>query len=123
MSQTMITLPQHIYAQYQQLAEIEDRPFEEVVSEVLEEEIDKRLWAIVNQSLSPSDDARLHELLDKGNAGTSTPEERHEAQTLVDLVEQQMLERSKALALLQRRGHDIKGYLGLREDEQDSLQA
>src|SRR5687768_392845 len=109
----------HLIDQYQRLAELENRPVEEVVNQVLEDEIDKRLWSVVDQRLSPEEDSRLHDLLDKGNAGTITDVEREELAALVAEVNRQMLERSKALALLQERGHDIKGYLGLRRDEQN----
>jgi hypothetical protein len=72
---------------------------------------DENLWAIVNQRLSPFDDAELHELLTKGNVGTLTEAEKIRMKALINKVNRQMVERTEALIQLQERGYDLKSYL------------
>ncbi len=71
---------------------------------------DERLWALVQRRLTPKQDARLRELLDLGNRGRIHSKDEAELSQLVALVDEQMVLRSKALVLLQRRGHDIDLY-------------
>jgi len=68
---------------------------------------DKALWEIVYQRLTLTERQRLDDLIEKGKAGARTPEEEGEVSALLDQVEYQMLLRSKALALLVERGHDV----------------
>ena len=83
----------------------------EVSKETLPSLSDSALWAVVQRRLTPIQQARLHELLELGNMGTISEEQEVESRRLVDLVENQMLLRSKALVLLKRRGLDINLYL------------
>ena len=72
---------------------------------------DHQLWAIVYTRLTPKQEARLHELLDMGNQGELCGRDEDEMRQLVALVTEQMLQRSKALAQLQKRGRDITHYI------------
>ena len=83
----------------------------EISKETLPSLSDSALWAVVQRRLTPIQQARLHELLELGNMGTISEEQEVESRRLVDLVENQMLLRSKALVLLKRRGLDINLYL------------
>jgi len=71
---------------------------------------DEQLWALVQRRLTPKQDARLRELLDLGNRGQIHSKDEAELSQLVAMVDEQMVLRSKALVLLQRRGHDIDLY-------------
>ena len=71
---------------------------------------DEQLWALVQRRLTPKQDARLRDLLDLGNQGELQSQDEGELTKLTSMVDQQMVLRSKALALLQRRGHDIDLY-------------
>lgn len=72
---------------------------------------DEQLWALIHQRLTRAQDKRMRALLVRGNEGALTEQEHAELKNLVDLVDRQMLLRSRALALLQERGHDIHQYL------------
>ncbi len=82
----------------------------ELEPEALKDIADEQLWALVHQRLTPMQDARLRYLLDLGNQGQIRCQDEGELAQLAALVDQQMLLRSKALVLLQRRGHDIDLY-------------
>ena len=71
---------------------------------------DEQLWALVQRRLTPKQDARLRDLLELGNQGLIRSQDEAELAQLVSIVDQQMVLRSKALVLLQRRGHDIDLY-------------
>lgn len=72
---------------------------------------DEQLWGLIYQRLTPSQDYRMRVLLDRGTEGTLTKQENAELRYFVDHVDRQMLLRSRALALLKERGHDIDVYL------------
>ena len=71
---------------------------------------DEQLWALVQRRLTPKQDARLRDLLELGNRGQIHSQDEGELAQLVSMVDQQMVLRSKALVLLQQRGHDIDQY-------------
>ena len=71
---------------------------------------DEQLWMIVRRRLTPKQEARCRELADRGNRGVITDSEIAEMESWVARVDNQMLLRSKALLILQRRGHDIDAY-------------
>ena len=85
-------------------------PAMESEPEALQALADEQLWALVHRRITPKQDARLRELLDLGNQGRIHSRDEGELARLVALVDQQMVLRSKALVLLQRRGHDIDQY-------------
>ncbi|MDE2821671.1 MAG: hypothetical protein OXT68_14940 [Chloroflexota bacterium] len=78
--------------------------------EALQTLADEQLWALVHRRLTPKQDARLRDLLDLGNQGRIHSQDEGELAQLAAMVDQQMVLRSKALVLLQRRGHDIDQY-------------
>ncbi|MDE2635586.1 MAG: hypothetical protein OXI30_04410, partial [Chloroflexota bacterium] len=73
----------------------------------------EQLWALIYQRLTQSQDSRMRDLLYRGSEGTLTKQEKAELKYHVDLVDRQMLLRSRALVLLKERGHDIDSYLGV----------
>ena len=73
---------------------------------------DAQLWALVYRRLTAAQDSRMRKLLDRGSQGLLTAQEQDELRHHVDQVERQMLLRSRALALLKERGHNINIYLG-----------
>lgn len=77
---------------------------------------DEQLWALIYQRLTKSQDYRMRELLHRGTEGTLTKQENAELKYYVDLVDRQMLLRSRALALLKERGHDIDVYLNAKAE-------
>ncbi|MCY4072172.1 MAG: hypothetical protein OXG60_12815 [Chloroflexi bacterium] len=85
-------------------------PDMELEPEALKDFEDEQLWALVHRRLTPKQDARLRDLLDLGNQGGINSQDEGELAQLVAMVDQQMVLRSKALVLLQRRGHDIDLY-------------
>jgi len=72
---------------------------------------DVQLWGVVYRHLSPTELARLHELSDKSEEHSLSPEEDALLDHLVALVDRHALLRSEALVLLKRRGHDIEQFL------------
>ena len=131
MSQNPITLylPEDVYENVRRLAEESNRPVETVLLEsmdllfgdmttrihlsVLSRYTDAQLWAIVHRRLSSAQLIRRGELDEKGKTGRLSAEEEREIDQLVQSSDQLMLLRSKALRILQNRGHDITGYLGM----------
>jgi len=85
-------------------------PATELEPEALQALADEQLWGLVHRRLTPKQDARLRDLLDLGNQGRIHSQDEGELAQLVAMVDQQMVLRSKALVLLQRRGHDIDLY-------------
>ncbi len=72
---------------------------------------DEELWAVIRQRLTAPQENRMQELLFRGSEGALLEQESAELRHLADLVDCQMLLRSRALALLQERGHDIDAFL------------
>ena len=77
---------------------------------------DEQLWALIYQRLTQSQDYRMRELLDRGTEGKLTDQENAELKYYVDLVDRQMLLRSRALVLLKERGHDIDVYVNAKAE-------
>lgn len=70
---------------------------------------DEQLWAVVSRIWRGA--ARLRELSDQAKHEALSPEEQAELDQLVTQYDTWVLVRSTALALLQKRGYDIKRYL------------
>lgn len=99
----------------QAVSDILQLPLERVsLYQTLNPRSDSELWGLVHQSLNEQEALRLEALMQKSDALELSPPERQELGALVEKTNQQMLERSQALAELQERGYDIQGYLGLR---------
>ncbi|MBC7870263.1 MAG: hypothetical protein H7Y09_05440 [Chitinophagaceae bacterium] len=128
-----VNIPADVYEQVRRIAEVSDRPIELVAADILEPQLpefapdadfdrlfneldsygDNKLWQTALAHLSAAHSLRLDELTDKGQEGILTEPDEKELGRLLELVDKQVLIRSKALSLLQDRGHDIKRYLGI----------
>ena len=126
-----LNLSDEVYEAVRRVAEESNRPVEDVLLESvgvffgdlsgevtlanLPNYTDTQLWALVHRRLSKAHLARLGDLNAKGKRGALSTNEEQEIEQLIHASDQLMLLRSKALHLLQDRGHDIKGYLGMRD--------
>lgn len=81
--------------------------------ESLEDFRDEQLWKIINSQLTWAQDSRWRELMSLNKKGRMTAVESNELDDLLDLIDRQVLMRTKALVLMKQRGHDIATYLGL----------
>jgi hypothetical protein len=77
----------------------------------MEQYSDAELWNAARFQLSRESCDRSQELNDKQRSEGLTPAERVELESLVTQYEWHMLIRSKAIALLKQRGHDISSLL------------
>ncbi len=84
-----------------------------VSMESLEDFSDEQLWKIINHGLTWAQDSRWRELMALNKRGVLTDTESNELDDLLDLIDRQVLMRTKALILMKQRGHDIETYLGL----------
>jgi hypothetical protein len=82
--------------------------------ETLKHYTDEDLWITAHVQLPLRQEMRLRELNDKIEEGLLTEDDRIELSQLLDAHDRKVLIRSEALALLQERGYDIKGYLNLK---------
>ncbi len=82
--------------------------------ESLEQFSDEQLWKIINHQLTWAQDSRWRKLMTLNKRGLLTEQENSELDDLADLIDRQVLMRSKALLLMKQRGHDIDSYLGYR---------
>jgi hypothetical protein len=116
-------LSAELYERLQRMAEHGAQPVEEVVIkslellygatdlDVLERFSDKALWSMVRQRLGPQEDTRLDELIAHSKQADLTHIEQSEIESLLELEDMLTLARSRALALLKKRGHAIDQYL------------
>ena len=124
-----IELPEELYTRVQQIAARSDSSIEMALLEgmswlyttvpsdrdatfkKLRTLSDVQLWAVVYQRLHPHDASRLQSLSGAVNQAPLPADEQAELEELLRLVDYQMLLRSEALLLLQKRGHDVDSYL------------
>lgn len=122
-----LQMPEEVYELAQQVAEESHISLESVVSNSVtiaygptrgkpdlksfETFSDEKLWRVVWRPLSVELEIRLDELSDLGDRGKLTDAQRAELKDLVAEVNRFVLIRSKALAELKKRGHDIESYL------------
>ncbi len=124
-----LSLPPDLYARIQDAAAISGRPLESVLVESLdllfgatavdwdnlaatiEVLPDAQLWALVYRRMPWSDRLRLRELTTQGQASPLADDEQEELATLIDDVDCLTVLRSRALSVLQSRGHRIQDYL------------
>ncbi len=124
-----VNLPENLYKRIRQTAEDTNRPLETVLLEslallfgeatingksldsVLLSLRDEQLLGVVEQRLPWLDSMRLRELMDIDRRLGLTATEQAELNALLEEVDRQMIVRSQALALLQKRGHNIRQYL------------
>ncbi len=72
---------------------------------------DAQLWALVYARMALPDSGRLRELTARGKQAPLLAEEQEELASLIDEVDPLTLLRSRALLVLQQRGHDIQKLL------------
>lgn len=122
-----LQIPEDVYELAQQVAEERHISLESVVSNSVtivygptrgksdlksfETFSDEKLWRVVWRPLPVELEIRLDELSDLGDRGALTNAQRSELKDLVAEVNRFVLIRSKALAELKKRGHDIESYL------------
>jgi len=125
-----LPIPAEIYARAQEIATSSNRTVESVLLDglallfgalpdkqtpldALKHYTDDQLRAIVHQRLAWTQDSRLQQLIELGKQQSLNSAEQEELETLIDLVDHQMLLRSEALVILKRRGYDIEKMLRL----------
>jgi|GEM_PF-521041 len=88
-------------------------PDRAALQEELETLSDAQLWALVYRRIAWPEGARLRELAARGRQMALTGQEQTELVTLIEETDSLMLLRSRALLVLQKRGHDIREQLQL----------
>lgn len=124
-----IELPNDIYQRLQDVATTTRQPLQDVLVQTLRGNLpptlddlpperhylvadlqqlsDEALWAVAREPLLPMRWRRHQRLLQEGEDGTLTAEQRAELAALRDATDQHVIRRSYALALLKWRGHTI----------------
>jgi len=77
----------------------------------LEQLTTDQLWAVVHHPFNFEQDMRLRELTLHSKSEDLSEDEEIEIEELVDALDQYVLQRSKALVILEGRGVDIEKYL------------
>lgn len=126
-----VELPSELFDRLHEAATRSDRPLEAVLveslallfgtppadraalSEALETLPDAKLWALVYSRLAWPQGARLRELAANGRQAPLSGVEQAELTALIDEADDLSLLRSRALLVLQRRGHNIREQLQL----------
>jgi len=132
MEQKTVTLniPADVYERVRQKAEAANRSLEVVVAESLNllygdfaadddfihllERLptfaDNELWVVVYSRLSDEQVQQMNTLSEKRKVGSVSVQEQGTLDELIELIDRQMLLRSRALRLLKERGQDIEQY-------------
>ncbi|MDX2077513.1 MAG: hypothetical protein SFZ02_13875 [bacterium] len=123
MSEITLNVPEYLYERIRQMAQSTDRPIETLMLDGLSslfgeipttnfDQLDNdQLWAVVHHPFNLEQDMRLRELTMRSKVDDLTEDEEAEIDDLVDALDQYVLQRSKALAILKSRGVDIEKYL------------
>jgi hypothetical protein len=122
----LLQLPDYLYEHANQVADASNRSIEEVLIESIaltfnkrdelpsDEELsqygDDELWAVVHHRIAWLEQARARDLIALSKAQKLSPEEDEELHHLIDVLDDYMLVRSKALAMLHERGHDTASF-------------
>lgn len=124
-----VELPDELYERIREVAERNERSVESILRESLEVLFggvsvdsenplsqlgnfrDDQLWAVVHQRMAWPEKERMRELIAQGKRGELSAGEQAALKALLDQVDRYMLLRSRALQLLQQRGHDVERYL------------
>jgi hypothetical protein len=114
MNQLMDIFTPDLANEVQQYVDETSTPLDELVNAAVSDWLEKQQWAVVNQGLLLEDEAKLHQML---RQSTVTDTERGAMLALADAILDRTIDRSRALAMLQKRGHDISPYLAMPEDE------
>ena len=75
--------------------------------EALETMNDEELWEVMLSKVPPTQQRKLHRLLNKNQSGTLTPREGKELESLQFQADKVMLRKAHAAVLLKWRGHRI----------------
>jgi hypothetical protein len=122
MKSITLDVPDHVLAYYEKLAHETQSSLKTLLEERLADTSDvlddyltaldnypeKQLWDVVQARLSAEQNSRLADF--QARLGELSPQEKQENKRLVQLVEEQMLLRSRALWLLKQKGHDVSAY-------------
>ncbi len=125
-----LELPEELIQEAQVIARGGDRSLESVLqdglamifgmmtdsddaSDLLHGLSDQQLWELFNRPLPWAQDSRLRELTARGKRGALLDHESRELNELLDMLDRQILLRSRALLQMKRRGLDVDSYLGV----------
>lgn len=124
----VVTLPEDITEQAQTIADLTERPIEQVVIEhlrtlrapdsALPHELrselealqylsDDALWLIACEQVPAPLQARINDLLDASRAHETSDLMRNELAALLDRADNVMLRKAEAAVLLKRRGYEL----------------
>jgi hypothetical protein len=124
-----LELSPDLYARIQEVAARSGRPIEAVLVETLDLLFgatppdwdrlaatidalpDAQLWAVAHRRLPWVTSLRLRELTAQGQHGSLSDDERAELATLIDEADRLTVLRSRALLVLQRRGHNVQDQM------------
>jgi len=115
--QITLTLPVEVLERAALLASRTGRPVGDLLAETIELSLqplgsdsppenwsDEEVLAATDKELSPEDDRRLSELLDRQQAGTMTNAESLELTALMQVYQQRLLRKAEAMSEAVRRG-------------------
>lgn len=126
-----LNLPADLYARIQEVAARTEQPVEVVLVDslsllfsmppadwehmaaTLETLSDAQLWALVYRRAVWTAAERMRDLTARGKQAQLSSEEQDELAALVDEADRLTLLRSRALLILQQRGHNIRDHLHL----------
>jgi hypothetical protein len=117
----MVDLSDDVYRRAESLALVTRRKVSEVLADTIEISLpaisgrprlnrsiadltDQRVLALTNLQMDPDQDSRLSVLLNKQQAGQLTEAERSELWALMQVYQEQLLQKAQALAEAVRRG-------------------
>ena len=114
-----ITLPEPAYRSAERLARNSRRPVQNVLSELLSESLtaweqqsvtelpDHELLGACRAQMTPEQDMRLNDLLDKQREGQLNDDERPEMWALTRVYERLLVRKAEALAEAKQRGLSV----------------
>lgn len=117
----MVDLSEDIYKRAESIALVTSRNVSEVLADTIEISLpavgarshirrsiselpDQRVLALADLQMRPDQDRRLSQLLDKQQAGELAEEERSQLWTLLQVYQEQWLQKAQALSEAVRRG-------------------
>lgn len=126
---TAIEIPPALYHRLERVAQLTQRPVDELVRRTLEAGVpplpedlpehmraellalealnDEAVWKVAQSRMSDEDSARQADLLEKNSDGTITPAERQALTELRQAADRLMLQKAYAYVLLKWRGHGL----------------
>ncbi len=121
----MVTLPEATVQRLEQAAQLSQRSVDEMVASAIDAMVavslqpanewaamhllsDETLWQATQPTLSPAEQARLHDLNHVAGERSLTEPEQREQTALLEAYQHSIVRRSQALAILKLRGHTIR---------------